>query len=54
LLDAAERVLGYFGFDGSIYRKSENRAIRSSKQKKRWDELREERIKDVKAERDNN
>jgi hypothetical protein len=54
LLNAAETVLGYFGFDGSIYKKSENRAIRSSKQKKWWDELREERRKDIEAERDNN
>jgi hypothetical protein len=53
LLDAAETVLGYFGFDGSVYRRSENRGIRSSKQKKWWNELREERIKDVEIERDN-
>ena len=53
LLDAAETVLGYFGFDGSVYRKYENRGIRSSKQKKWWNELREERIKDVETERDN-
>jgi hypothetical protein len=52
LLDAAETVLGYFGFDGSVY-KSENRAIRSSKQKKWRDGLREERRKDIEAERDN-
>ena len=48
-----ETVLGYFGFDGSVYRRSENRGIRSSKQKKWWNELREERIKDVETERDN-
>ena len=53
LLDAAETVLGYFGFDGSVYRRSENRGIRSSKQKKWWDELRAEIIKDVETERDN-
>jgi hypothetical protein len=52
LLDAAETVLGYFGFDASVYRKSDNRE-RSSKQKKWWDELREERRKNVEAERDN-
>ena len=52
LLDAAETVLGYFGFDGPVY-KSENKGIRSSKQKKWRDELREERIKDVEAERAN-
>jgi hypothetical protein len=39
LLDAAETVLGYFG--------------RSSKQKKWWDDLREERRKDIEAERNN-
>ena len=53
LLDAAETVLGYFGCDGSVYRKFENRGIRSSKQKKWWNELREERIKDIETERDN-
>jgi hypothetical protein len=53
LLDAAETVLGYFGFDGSVYRKSEIRGIKSSKQKKWWDELREERRKDIEVERDN-
>jgi DNA polymerase elongation subunit (family B) len=52
LLDAAETVLGYFGFDGSVYRKSEIRGIKSSKQKKWWDELREERRKDIEVERD--
>jgi DNA polymerase elongation subunit (family B) len=52
LFDAAETVLGYFGFDGSVS-KSENKGIRSSKQKKWRDELREERLKDVEAERDN-
>jgi hypothetical protein len=46
-------VLGYFGFDGSVYKKSEYRGIRSSKRKKWWDELREERRKDMEAERDN-
>jgi hypothetical protein len=53
LLDAAETVLGYFGFDGSVYRKSENRE-RRSKRKKWWKELREERRKDVEVERDSN
>ena len=48
-----ETVLGYFGCDGSVYRRSENRGIRSSKQKKWWNELREERIKDIETERDN-
>jgi len=33
--------------------KPENRGIRISKQKKWWDELREEGRKDIEAERDN-
>jgi len=33
--------------------KSENRAIRSSKQRKWWDKLREERRKDIEVEREN-
>jgi hypothetical protein len=53
LLDAAETVLGYFGFDANVYKKSEYRGIRSSKWKKWWDGLREERRKDIEAERDN-
>jgi hypothetical protein len=36
--------------DISVYRKSENRGIRIIKQKKWWDELREERRKDIEAE----
>ena len=32
LLVAAETVLGYFGFDANVYRKSENRGVRSNKQ----------------------
>jgi hypothetical protein len=44
-------VLGYFGFDGSVYRKSEN-GRNTIKRKKWWDELREERTKDIEAERD--
>jgi DNA polymerase elongation subunit (family B) len=47
-LDAAETVLGYFGFDANVYRKSENQT--TNRKKKWWDELREERRKDVEAE----
>jgi hypothetical protein len=36
-------VLGYFGLDASVYRESVKRGIRSNKQKRWWDELREER-----------
>jgi hypothetical protein len=53
LPDAAETVLRYFKFDGSVY-KSENMGIKCSKQSRWWDELREERNKDVEAERDSN
>jgi hypothetical protein len=34
LLDAAETVLGYFGFDASVHKKSENKE-RNNK-KKKW------------------
>jgi hypothetical protein len=37
----------------ALYTKSENRGNRSSKQKKWWDELGEERRKDIEAERCN-
>jgi hypothetical protein len=52
LLDAAETVLGYFGFDADVYKESEKRGIRSN-MKKWWDGLREERRKDIEAEREN-
>jgi hypothetical protein len=42
LLDAAETVLGSFGFDADVYKESEKRGIRS-KLKKWWYELREEK-----------
>jgi hypothetical protein len=48
LHDAAETVLGYFGSDSSVYMKSENKG-RNTKRKKWWDELREERRKNVEA-----
>ena len=53
MLDAAQTVLGYFGFDASVHRKSENKGS-NNKKKKWWDDLREERRKDIEAERDNN
>jgi hypothetical protein len=50
LLDAAETVLGYFGFDGSIC-KSENRGIRSNNKKGKWRyELRREKVRDIEVE----
>jgi hypothetical protein len=53
LLDAAETVLGYFGFNADVYKESEMRGIRSN-MKKWWEGLREERRKDIEVERDSN
>jgi hypothetical protein len=47
LLEAAETVLGYFGFDRTLY----GDTIRK-KNKKWWYELRQERRKDMETERD--
>jgi hypothetical protein len=46
LLEAAETVLGCFGFDSTIY------ATKTTKNKNRkwWHELREERIRDIETE----
>jgi hypothetical protein len=47
ILDAAETVLGYFGFDRTIYGIKKSTATR----KWRWlEELRQEREKDIKVE----
>jgi DNA polymerase elongation subunit (family B) len=47
ILDAAETVLGYFGFDGSVYGKKKNIGPR----KWRWlQELRQERENDIRTE----
>jgi len=46
LLEAAETILGYFGFDRAIY----GDAIRK-KNRKWWYELKEERRKDIETER---
>jgi hypothetical protein len=47
LLDAAETVLGYFGFDRTLYGGTKN----ISKRKWWWlEELRQEREKDIKLE----
>ena len=47
ILDAAETVLGYFGFDRTVYGNKKNTAAR-----KWWwlEELRQEREKDIKTE----
>ena len=46
LLEAAETVLGFFGFDVSIYGDAAKKKIR-----KWWHELSEERIRDRETER---
>jgi DNA polymerase elongation subunit (family B) len=47
ILDAAETVLGYFGFDRTVYENPEN----NRKKKKKWyQELQDERTKDIQAE----
>ncbi len=45
LLEAAESILGYFGFDMTVY-------VDRKKNRKWWHELRQERRKDVETERD--
>jgi hypothetical protein len=45
LLSAAETVLGYFGFDASIFGNDQ-----SNSKKRKWDELRQERVRDIDAE----
>jgi hypothetical protein len=47
IFDAAETVLGYFGFDRSVYGNKKNAATR-----KWWwlEELRQEREKDIRVE----
>jgi hypothetical protein len=47
LLEAAETVLGYFGFDRSVF---DAEAIRKNN-KKRWHEFAEERSRDIESER---
>jgi hypothetical protein len=46
ILDAAETVLGYFGFNRTVYENPGN----NRKKKKWYDELHEERTKDIQAE----
>jgi hypothetical protein len=46
ILDAAETVLGYFGFDRTVYENPRN----NGKKRKWYYELQEERAKDIQAE----
>jgi hypothetical protein len=48
LLEAAETVLGYFGFDRAVF---DAEAIRKNNKKKWWHEFAEERSRDVESER---
>jgi hypothetical protein len=46
ILDAAEIVLGLFGFDRTVYSN-----IKKNKRRRKWyDELREQRTKDIQTE----
>jgi hypothetical protein len=48
ILDAAETVLGYFGFDRSVY---SNLKSNNGKRKWRWyEELKEQRVRDIETE----
>jgi hypothetical protein len=48
ILDAAEIVLGLFGFDRTVYSTSN---IKKNKGRKKWyDELREQRTRDIQTE----
>jgi hypothetical protein len=47
LLEAAETILGYFGFDRTLYGDTTR-----NKKRKWWYELRKERRKDVETDRD--
>ncbi len=46
LLEAAETVLGHFGFNRTVY----GDTGRKNRNKKWWNELREERIRDIETE----
>jgi hypothetical protein len=45
ILDAAETVLGYFGFDRTSYS-----GIKKGRRKRWYDELREQRTRDIETE----
>jgi hypothetical protein len=47
LLEAAETVLGYFGFDKTVY----GVVIKKNRNKKWYHELREEKIRDIETEK---
>ena len=45
ILDAAETVLGYFGFDRSVYSN-----IKKGRSRKWYEELKEQRTRDIETE----
>jgi hypothetical protein len=45
ILDAAETVLGFFGFDRTVYSN-----IKKGRRRKWYDELREQRTRDIETE----
>jgi hypothetical protein len=45
VLDAAETVLGFFGFDRSVYSN-----LKKGRKRKWYEELREQRVRDVEIE----
>jgi hypothetical protein len=47
ILDAVDTVIGYFGFNRTVYENPRN----NRKKKKWYDELHEERTKDIDTER---
>ena len=50
ILDAAETVLGIFGFDRTVYDGNFEKTKKERRRKKWYEELREERIKDIQTE----
>jgi len=49
ILEAAETVLGYFGFDRQVYGDTSRR-----KNRRRWQQLREQRQNDIDIEKSSN
>jgi hypothetical protein len=45
VFDAAETVLGYFGFDRSVYSN-----LKKGRKRKWYEELREQRVRDIEIE----
>ena len=51
VLDAAETVLGFFGFDWTVYGKLKTNNIGGERRKWRWyEEILEQRVRDIHTE----